>query len=189
MKVFLTSDLHFGHENIIKYCDRPYDSPEEMNRALIENWNSVVQPGDLVYNLGDLTMHRKKQGIQYLGEILPQLNGRHVLILGNHDYLRPFEYVELGIEPVHTSLVIGKFILAHDPAIATAIPRDMLMFCGHVHDTFRKLSSPKKILNVGCDIWDYAPIPWEAAVRYINAYPSDEGFSFEDLGKFGRHPK
>ena len=51
--VYFTSDTHFQHGNIIKFCNRPYSNVEEMNNAIIENWNSVVGPNDIVFHLGD----------------------------------------------------------------------------------------------------------------------------------------
>lgn len=74
MTVFLISDTHFGHANIIKYAGRPFDSVEEMNEAMVDNWNSVVKQGDKVYHLGDVTMNSKSL------DILSRLNGRKVLI-------------------------------------------------------------------------------------------------------------
>ena len=53
---FFTSDTHFGHENIIKYCNRPFTSTEEMDKALISNWNKVVKPEDTVFHLGDFAV-------------------------------------------------------------------------------------------------------------------------------------
>jgi calcineurin-like phosphoesterase family protein len=140
----------------------------------------------MVYNLGDLSLRGPKHK-EWYQELLPRLNGRHVLILGNHDYMKPFRYVECGIESVHTSLIIGNILLAHDPAISVAMPKDMMMFCGHVHGTFTKLVKPKKILNVGCDLWDYKPLEWGLAVKYLEDMPADENFTFEDLQKYGRH--
>jgi len=76
--IWVTSDTHFNHDNIIKYCDRPFANADEMNEALIENWNSVVKEGDIVYHLGDVYMTGN-------GHLLKKLNGRKRLILGNHD--------------------------------------------------------------------------------------------------------
>ena len=77
--IWVTSDTHFNHNNIIKYCDRPFADADEMNEALIENWNSVVKDGDIVYHLGDVYMGGK------IEPILRRLKGRKRLILGNHD--------------------------------------------------------------------------------------------------------
>jgi len=77
MKFFI-ADTHFNHKNIIKYCNRPFGSVEEMNRALIKNWNNVVGPNDTVYHLGDF-------GFGDIERIRCLLNGKIVLIIGSHD--------------------------------------------------------------------------------------------------------
>jgi calcineurin-like phosphoesterase family protein len=81
-EIWVTSDTHFGHENIIMYCGRPFANAEIMDEVLIENWNSVVKPGDKVYHLGDVYMGHKRENIS---RILSKLNGKKRLILGNHD--------------------------------------------------------------------------------------------------------
>lgn len=78
---YFTSDVHWGHKNIIKYSNRPFGSVEEMNRQLIENWNARVKPDDYVFSLGDFSFMKIGQVI----EILKQLNGNIYMILGNHD--------------------------------------------------------------------------------------------------------
>jgi calcineurin-like phosphoesterase family protein len=80
-KVWFTSDLHFWHKNICKYCNRPYESVEEMNEAIIQNWNAVVQDDDVVFVLGDLGFC----GIEKLRLLISQLKGNLFLIQGNHD--------------------------------------------------------------------------------------------------------
>ena len=70
--VFFTADQHWGHKNIIKYCNRPFESVEEMDAEMIRRWNAVVEPGDTVYHLGDFTM----EGYAYAKEIFAQLDGR-----------------------------------------------------------------------------------------------------------------
>lgn len=80
--IYFTSDLHFFHQNILRHCDRPFASADEMNQVLIENWNRRVQPRDEVYILGDVTMKGADRAMEMLG----QLCGRKYLIRGNHDY-------------------------------------------------------------------------------------------------------
>lgn len=79
--IFFTSDIHFGHKNIIKYNNRPFSSVAEMDQKIIENWNRVVSQSDTVYHLGDFAFSK----IDRIVEILKQLNGNKVMILGNHD--------------------------------------------------------------------------------------------------------
>ena len=94
MSLFFTSDTHFGHTNIIKYCKRPFLldpsrgfvdrnlDTDEMDEALIKNWNSVVQPSDTLYHIGDLAFYKDQRKTMNL---LRRLNGNKVLIRGNHD--------------------------------------------------------------------------------------------------------
>ena len=65
-KVFFTSDTHFNHTNIIQYCQRPFKSTDEMNEAMIDNWNSVVGEDDTVFHLGDFSLEVQKSGIRFL---------------------------------------------------------------------------------------------------------------------------
>lgn len=80
-KVYFTSDTHFGHVNIIKYCNRPYKTVEEMNESLIYNWNKVVKKNDIVYHLGDFCLGKIDEFDSYFN----QLKGKIILIEGNHD--------------------------------------------------------------------------------------------------------
>lgn len=76
-----TSDLHFGHSNVIKYCNRPWNTADEMDEGLIENFNKVVGVNDTTYIIGDISF-RKSTITKY---ILSRLNGRLIGIKGNHD--------------------------------------------------------------------------------------------------------
>ena len=153
--IWFTADQHFSHENVILYCDRPFGSINKMNQVLISNYRKVVNPDDTVYFIGDLTLAGPMR--RYAVEsIIQQLPGRKILILGNHDKLDPFTYVDIGFESVHTMLDIGDYILVHDPAIAnTNLSRNWL--CGHVHKLF-KVAENKRVVNVGVDMWDFAPV-------------------------------
>lgn len=78
--IFFSSDHHFGHFNIIGYCNRPFKNIDHMNESLVEYWNETVSPNDVVYYLGDLAMNQYKAK-QYI----TRCNGRKILISGNHD--------------------------------------------------------------------------------------------------------
>ncbi len=80
-RVFFTSDTHFNHANIIKFCNRPFKNVDEMNEALITNWNKVVSADDYVFHLGDFCLG----GSAEWTKALDCLNGKIFLILGNHD--------------------------------------------------------------------------------------------------------
>lgn len=80
-KVWFTSDLHFWHNNICKYCNRPYKSVEEMNEQIIKKWNCFIKEDDVVFLLGDIGFC----GIEKLRPLMSQLNGKIYLIQGNHD--------------------------------------------------------------------------------------------------------
>lgn len=81
-KIFFTSDTHFGHVNIMKFCKRPFGDIGEHDGTLIDNWNSVVPKDGLVFHLGDFGFC----SYTYMIDILRQLNGTKVLIIGNHDW-------------------------------------------------------------------------------------------------------
>lgn len=79
--IYFTADLHFYHDKVINFANRPFDNADEMNRTLIENWNKKVTAKDEVYILGDVTM----KGPEYATEVLSQLRGKKYLVKGNHD--------------------------------------------------------------------------------------------------------
>jgi calcineurin-like phosphoesterase family protein len=82
VEVYFTADLHFGHARIVELADRPFASVQEMDEALIANWNAVVRrPDDLVWVLGDYALGDRRQGLGHL----QRLNGRKMLVAGNHD--------------------------------------------------------------------------------------------------------
>lgn len=152
--IYFTSDLHFNHKNVIKYCNRPFASVAKMDNALINNWNQVVSKEDEVFVLGDLTLDTNKEKIKAWVE---RLNGTKHLILGNHDQLKVWNYIDCGFASIHTSLKIDNLYLAHDPAVKTALPEDAILLHGHVHQLW-KMIPEKKLINVGVDVWDYKPV-------------------------------
>lgn len=113
MKEWYISDTHFGHANIIDYEGRPFKNAEEMDEAIIKNWNSVVSKEDMVFHLGDFSFRNKYD----TSEIVSRLNGRIVLIKGNHDTHSDKWYLEVGIYKVVQWPIIrhGFLILSHEP--------------------------------------------------------------------------
>ena len=84
-KLFVISDTHFCHNNIIKYCNRPFENADIMNEVLIDNWNKTVNKDDVILHLGDITAGTGQLKNQKTIEILARLNGRKMFIRGNHD--------------------------------------------------------------------------------------------------------
>lgn len=153
--IYFTADLHFYHDAIIEACYRPYKTGHQMHKALVKNFNEIVTDEDTVYILGDFSFSKDKEPIR---RIVDKLNGQKHLILGNHDYLNPFTYVEFGFISVHTSLKIDlygqEYILVHDPALSQ-VDRSKMFLCGHVHDLFLW---QKNCINVGVDVHGFKPI-------------------------------
>ena len=87
--IYFTADTHFGHYNVIRFCDRPFASAEEMDEAMIQNWNGRVTGNDTVYILGDMFFRSTNAE-----EILKRLKGKKRLIVGNHDgsWMTKFDY-------------------------------------------------------------------------------------------------
>ena len=137
MSNFYISDMHFGHKNCIAFDNRPFTSVEEMDDAMIANWNNAVSSGDTVYILGDMCWGKQSRAI----EILQQLNGDKVLIKGNHDKLTNVDYAKQFIK-VADYLEIedaGKHIvLCHYPITCFRNQYyGWAHFYGHVHTGFQ----------------------------------------------------
>ena len=151
--IYFTADEHFDHSMILEYCKRPFDNVKYMEKTLIRNFNSELKESDITYHIGDFSLHSESNKYR-VKTILEKLNGTHVLILGNHDQLKPFSYVDIGFQSVHTYLKVEEFNLAHDPATAT-VKQDEWWLCGHVHNLFQIV---KNVVNVGVDVWNFYPI-------------------------------
>lgn len=114
---FLISDTHFGHTNTWEKFTlpdgsplRPFTSTEEMDETMVDNWNKTVRPQDTVYHLGDVVIARRHL------ETVKRLNGRKILIRGNHDIFKDKDYYEAGFEQIHgVRVFVDQFILSHIP--------------------------------------------------------------------------
>ncbi len=179
--IWFTSDLHFGHQNIIRFCKRPWETTEDMDLSLIQNWNSVVKPDDLVFDLGDFAFATNARW----KELLSQLNGHHYLILGNHDITRwPGDKIMELFEGVSHQMILkidGRTVyLNHYPYLcfggAWRNPENAVyQLFGHVHsgpncegaDTDRLVNLFPYQYDVGVDNNNYTPISWEQVKEII----------------------
>lgn len=167
MKTFFTADPHYGDDYILENGKRPHNKSNKMDRLLIKNHNEVVGEKDTIYINGDFSS-KSYQDMNYYKSIVKQLNGKKILILGNHDPLKPFTYVyELGFWSVHTSLEITidgiDLIICHDIS-ASCIDRSKVFIGAHIHDFFKVY---KNVINVGVDAWNYKPVSLEELKPYI----------------------
>ena len=180
MKVFFTSDLHFGHKNIIKFCDRPWPSEPEMDEGLIENWNKTVGAEDLIYILGDLFFC----GSTRAKEIIRRLHGKKILILGNHDWkrIRETKADEYGLFTIQNfgTFELGerKIYMHHFPyrgfgdhvegeerySEHRLVNEGNWLLHGHIHNAWK---IKEKCINVGVDVWNYFPVSLEQITDLI----------------------
>lgn len=160
MKTFYTSDTHFGHDNIRKYCKRPYSTVEQMDSSLINNWNSVVSKEDTVYHLGDFSFGRRNNSrdIDRARDILVSLNGHKKLVLGNHDGIIPalreeFDWIGnyLKIEDEGAEVVLFHYPITEWDGFF----RGSTHLFGHVHANRTVLG---RAWDVGVDNNDYTPV-------------------------------
>lgn len=164
--IFITSDHHFNHINIIKYCNRPFKDVNEMNKELIKKWNGVVKPNDIVYHLGDFHLGHKDE----IKRVVSQLNGKIFLIRGNHDRNTVSTYTEAGLTVLKNAPIIledYKIILSHRPLLDSIIPENFINIHGHIHnhkledDYDTNLYSPEKHLNVSIDVTNFKPMQFK----------------------------
>lgn len=143
-QIWLISDTHFYHANIIKYCHRPYKTVEEMNDDIIKKWNSIVSKNDIVFHLGDFAFFKKVKQ-DHISDIVHALNGSINLILGNHDRHVSNDlkfWYKLGFAKVYDKpiLFMDNYILSHEP-LKTKNKVDLQYYptlkniFGHVHNS------------------------------------------------------
>ncbi len=153
MAVFFTADTHFSHKAIVRFCERPFASHEEMDEALIENWNAVVGPEDLVYHLGDFCF----KGSAIALRAAERLNGEIILLRGNHDtdntmalprWKQTAELLEITVEK--TRLVLCHYPLLEWPGAYNGA----VHLHGHTHG---RVPPNSRRADVGVDLWNYRP--------------------------------
>ena len=190
-EVFFTSDTHFGHSNIIKYCNRSFNNVDEMDEALINNWNAKVPKDGIVYHLGDFAWG----SINYWEKIREQLNGEIILIYGNHDekYLNNKLMYKLFKEVTPQKKIwINKIpiYMNHYPFLCfggsyKGLGATWQLF-GHVHSNPRSEEGldHKRLVNcfptqydVGVDNNNFTPVSFDELYSYINNRQMSLGMS------------
>lgn len=171
---FYIADTHFGHDNIRRLANRPFDTVEEMDKTIISNWNSRVTDNDDVYILGDFSF-KSKDPIAYLR----QLRGCKHLIVGNHDnkLLKDPDCKNYLTEIVDIKMVNDngtQIVCCHYPMVEwNGYYRNVLHFYGHIHNNFSNetnqyISKIRNAYNVGVDIIGYAPQTLEEILGTVN---------------------
>lgn len=162
--VFFYADPHFGHKNVIRYCNRPFTSVSEMNTQLIKNFNKVVGHDDVVYILGDFSFLNTISTT----EILKSLNGYKFLIKGNHDRKTNTAYRKMGFTEVYDKPIVlmNCFILSHEPIDENV--GNMINIYGHLHQNATNNSSMKFCACV--EKTDYKPISLDEIENICNKY-------------------
>lgn len=173
-KIWFTSDLHLGHRNVIRFCNRPFADDKEMDKALIQNWNDTVGDNDIVFVLGDTFWFNSSQEIK---KVLSQLKGKDIYMLpGNHDDFDHYYRVDDMRIHLCTDIVVvwiteknqpkREIWLSHYP-MATWPHREngAWQLFGHIHSQPGKTDGVDQDLqlhwnqaDVGCDYWGWKPV-------------------------------
>ena len=168
---YFTSDLHFGHHNILTLCNRPFTDIDQMDVALIENWNRKVKRNDVVYLIGDAVWDKKKVGFY-----MEQLNGKKILITGNHDatWCKKEDcrrYFEDVVPYLETNLNGYPVTMCHYPMLEWKASRKEAghrlgyLVHGHIHnriaEAYRQLYLQFNALNAGVDVNGYEPVTFD----------------------------
>ena len=174
---YFISDLHFGHNNVVSLCNRPFSNIEEMDEFLIREWNKVVHRNDRVYSLGDMIFRSAKDPAYYL----ERLRGEKYLIIGNHDkswmskvdvskYFKSVEWMSM----VNTGK--GKAMLCHFPLMDF---EGKYMIHGHIHNKAGKLEywdflkNNPAMLNAGVDINGFKPVLIDELIENNNRFKAE----------------
>jgi len=146
--IYVISDTHWNHKNIIQYAERPFKNVHEMNEFMIANWNKKVGKNDIVLHLGDFALGKKNE----LLAVKDRLNGHILLINGSHDRdvlkIKDDKFVI-----VEGTLKLGHIIFSHEPLSTKEIPVGFINVHGHIHN-----KDSYNGLNVSVEKTDYRPI-------------------------------
>lgn len=153
--VWLWSDLHFFHKNILHMSNRPFNSIGEMNDKLVANFNTLVGPNDVSIWGGDISFH----GPQVTNQLLDQCNGYKILVVGNHD-VKKQRIQDWSFDEIHGLYMLDfpdlSLILTHYPMMNMPENEPYINIHGHLH-IGREVDSVRHI-NMNCEFHDYYPV-------------------------------
>ncbi len=167
--VWFTADTHFGHANIIRHCSRPFGSVDEMDAALVANWNAIVRPDDEVWHLGDFCFRSAKPAGRYLS----LLNGRKHLVWGNHDSGEARADAGWASSQAVAEISVGgrRLVLCHYAMrVWPKCHHGSVHLYGHSHGS---LPGDSQSCDVGVDIpeWGYRPVSLAQIEAYLRTLP------------------
>ncbi|MBQ3702497.1 MAG: fructose-bisphosphatase class III [Oscillospiraceae bacterium] len=179
--VFFIADPHFGHENVLRLCNRPFETIEQMNETLIQNWNHRVTGSDNIYIIGDMFFRCEDPEA-----ILRRLHGKKHLIVGNHDSswmgkIRVEKYFKSVELMAITSTGTHAVTLCHYPLLSWKHARTSYMIHGHIHvntdmDFWPLLLVRENVLNAGVDLNNFQPVTLEELIdnnrRFKTEHPA-----------------
>lgn len=179
-KLFFTSDTHFFHKNILKYCNRPFTNAHEMNQELVERWNEKIPKGSIVFHLGDFSLTANPKELDGL---IDELNGDIHLIIGNHEndalgksYIRDkwktiSDIAEIYIKDDEITYGEQHIVMCHYPMQAwNGSHRGSWHLFGHVHGGLsnkKVLQHAKTALDVGVDCHNFTPLSYQDVKELI----------------------
>lgn len=172
MTSYTISDTHWGHANVIKFDNRPFDNVNQMDEALINNWNSVVKPEDTIYHLGDFAFATEER----ICRILSRLNGNKIFIFGNHDKAMRSSEVRKYFELMTPYLEVkynGEMIcMMHYPmARWNKSHRGAYHIHGHEHGNY-KYPEKYRAMDVGAPCIGYTPISLDKVIETLSPFGS-----------------
>lgn len=170
MTIWFSADHHFGHDNIIRYCARPFRDTAEMNESLIERWNAVVRKDDEVWYLGDFAY---RCGPNRLAEIFGRLHGRKIhLVRGNHDRRATLALPWTSVQNYAEIVVEGRMLVLFHYALRVwnkSHHRSLSLY-GH---SYGRLPNAPASCDVGVDAWNFKPVSLDDIVGRIKIYTQD----------------
>lgn len=166
--IWFWSDLHFGHNNIIKFSDRPYVDIYDMDEKLIYNFNQKVKVNDISIWVGDVSFKSSQESKR----IMHRLNGYKILIVGNHDFEKKKGVKAMAFDEVHLvyNLQFNDTVVAFTHYPMDNLPLGWFNVHGHVHKNGHhadEVNMPTHY-NVNCEFLDYKPINMEQLIARIN---------------------